>query len=108
MFYDSGYVDGFESVFTTQVLENLTPETLHALIESDPTAQQGQTVGKLVYGYEWYLALELSPSIAAGFVLNREYQFTFPENNDALDEWLVGEDEYAGWSILPSRDSKNV
>ena len=83
VFYDSGYVDGFESVFTTQALENLTPETLHALAESDQTAPQGQTVGKLVYGYEWYLALELSPSVAAGFVVNKEYQFTFPENNDA-------------------------
>ena len=83
LFYDNGYVDGFESVFTTQALENLTPETLHVLAESDPSAPQGQTVGKLVYGYEWYLALELSPSVAAGFALNREYQFTFPENNDA-------------------------
>ena len=83
VFYDSGYVDGFESVFTTQALEDLTPETLHALAESDRTVPQGQTVGKLVYGYEWYLALELSPSVAAGFVVNKEYQFTFPENNDA-------------------------
>jgi hypothetical protein len=36
------------------------------------------------------------------------YRLAFPENNDALNEWLVGEDEYAGWSILPSRDCKNV
>ena len=36
------------------------------------------------------------------------YRLAFPENNDALDEWLVGEDEYAGWSVLSSRDCNNV
>ena len=83
LFYDGGYVDGFESIFTTQALENLTPEALHTLAESDPITPDGQTVGKLVYGYEWYLALELSPSVAAGFRTGRAYRFTFPENDDA-------------------------
>ncbi len=83
LFYDSGYVDGFESVFTTQALENLTPDTLRELVESNPTTPAGQTVGKLVYGYEWYLALELSPSVAAGFREGKGYRFTFPENDDA-------------------------
>ena len=83
LFYDSGYVDGFESIFTTQALEDLTPEALRALVENDPTTPAGQTVGKLVYGYEWHLALELSPSVAAGFRTGREYRFTFPENEDA-------------------------
>ena len=96
LFYDSDYVDGFESVFTTQELENLTPEALHALTESDPVTPDGQTVGKLVYGYEWYLALELSPSVASGFRTGKAYRFTFPENDDAtatltLEKMVTGE-----------------
>ena len=83
LFYDGGYVDGFENIFTTQALEDLTPESLHTLIESTPTTPEGQTVGKLVYGYEWYLALELSPSVATDFRTGRGYRFTFPENDDA-------------------------
>ena len=83
LFYDSGYVDGFESAFSTKALENLTPDTLRALTESDPSFSSRQTVGKLVYGYEWYLALELSPSVATGFRIDKEYRFVFPENNDA-------------------------
>ena len=83
LFYDSGYVDGFESIFTTEALEKLTSDTLHTLVESTPITPDGQTVGKLVYGYEWYLALELPISMAAGFREGREYRFTFPENNDA-------------------------
>ena len=96
LFYDGGYVDGFESAFSTAALENLTPESLHTLIESIPKVPDGQTVGKLVYGYEWYLALELSPSVASGFFAGREYRFTFPENNDTeavltLERTVAGE-----------------
>lgn len=96
LFYDSGYVDGFESAFSTAVLEKLTPDSLHTLIESAPAVSKGQTVGKLVYGYEWYLALELSPSVASSFRVGREYRFTFPENDDAeavltLEKTVAGE-----------------
>lgn len=83
LFYDGGYVDGYESIFTTGALETLTPDALHTLTESAPTSPEGQTVGKLVYGYEWYLALELSPTVAAGFEAGKSYRFTFPENDDA-------------------------
>lgn len=97
LFYDSGYVDGLESVFTTQALENLTPDALHTLVESEPATPNGQTVGKLVYGYEWYLALELPLSVAASFRVDWEYRFSFPENNDAeatltLTDKVVGDD----------------
>ena len=27
----------------------------------------------------------------------RGYQLAFPENAQALDEWMLGEDEYADW-----------
>ncbi len=83
LFYDSGYADGYESIFTTDALETLTPDTLQTLAESTPTTPEGQTVGKLVYGYEWYLALELSHSVAAGFETGKSYRFTFPENDEA-------------------------
>ena len=97
LFYDSGYVDGFENLFTAKALETLTPDTLHTLVESTPVTPEGQTIGKLVYGYEWYLALELPVSIATDFRVGREYRFTFPENNDAeatltLTNKVVGTD----------------
>ena len=96
LFYENRYVDGFESLFSTSALEELTPDGLHTLVESTPTLPEGQTVGKLVYGYEWYLALELSPSVAAGFGVGREYRFAFPENNGAtakltLEKTVVGD-----------------
>ena len=83
LFYDTGYVDGYEGVFTTEALDTLTPESLRALAESTPATPEGQAVGKLVYGYEWYLALELSHPVAAGFETGKSYRFTFPANDDA-------------------------
>ena len=97
LFYDSGYVDGFESIFTAQALENLTPEALDALTERDPVTPSGQTVGKLVYGYEWYLAIKLTPAAASSLRTGKTYRFTFPENDDAtakltLTKTVVGAD----------------
>ena len=97
LFYDSGYVDGYESVFTASALDTLTPETLHTLIENSSATPEGQTVGKLVYGYEWYLAMEFSPSVASGFQTGKAYRFTFPENDDAtatltLEKMVTGTD----------------
>lgn len=83
LFYDADFVDGFESIFTASALETLSSESLHALAESTPSAPEEQTVGKLVYGYEWYLALELSDEVASDFLVGKSYRFTFPENNDA-------------------------
>ena len=110
LFYDSGYVDGFESLFTTQALETLTPDALHELTESTPTTPEGQTVGKLVYGYEWYLALELSPSVASSFRAGREYRITFPENNDAtakltLSKMVAGSDTVLAVFVCESHPS---
>lgn len=97
LFYDIGYVDGYESAFTPQALEDLTLESLAALTESDPAFPAGQTVGKLVYGYEWYLAMELAPSAAVRFRTGDTYRFNFPENGDAtasltLTKMVVGAD----------------
>lgn len=110
LFYDNGYVDGFESLFTAKALETLTPDALHALAESTPTTPEGQTVGKLVYGYEWYLALELPLSAAADFRVGREYRFTFPENDDAeatlvLTNKVVGSDTVLAVFVCESHPS---
>ncbi len=110
LFYDGGYVDGFEGVFTTQALENLTPESLHTLAESAPNTPEGQTVGKLVYGYEWHLALELSPSVAADFQTGKGYRFTFPENDGAtakltLTKMVSGADSVLAVFVCESHPS---
>ncbi len=82
VYYDGSFVDGYESMFSVDAVQALTPSSLDELLEQDPVLPSGQTVGKLVYGYEWYLALELSPDVAEGFRTGRSYQICFPENDD--------------------------
>ena len=100
LFYDAGFVDGFESIFTTSTLETLTPNALHILAESTPSLPEGQTVGKLVYGYEWYLALELNPTVATKFQEGKAYSFTFPENNDATAKLTLNKTVWGDDTVL--------
>lgn len=53
----SAEVDGFETVLTPEVLEELTPSRLSSLTADTATVSQ---VGKLVLGDEWYYAAVLS------------------------------------------------
>ena len=110
LFYDSDYVDGFESIFTTQALEDITPQSLRELIEKDPVIPDGKTVGKFVYGYEWHLAMELSPSVAFGFHVGKAYSFTFPENDNAtarltLTKMVAGEHSVLAVFVCESHPS---
>lgn len=53
----SAEVDGFESVLTPDILEDLTPSALSA-VAADPAA--ASRTGKLVLGDEWYYAAVMS------------------------------------------------
>ncbi len=82
IFYDRGYVDGYESAFTVSAAQSLTPSSLQALLKQEPQASSTQTVGKLVYGYEWYVAMELSTEVAKDFQTGKDYRITFSDNGE--------------------------
>lgn len=76
-FYDRGCVDGYETVYTPEQLDGLTPARLDELKSTPPVQDDKETtVGKLVYGYTWYLAVELEgdPSVLA---VGDTYEITF-------------------------------
>ncbi|MBQ8431305.1 MAG: hypothetical protein IJX28_00325 [Clostridia bacterium] len=82
-FYDRTYVDGYESLFTAEALEGLTEESLEHLKQAAPTIQEtATTVGKMVYGYTWYLAVELDCS-ASWFENEQLYRLQFPTADGA-------------------------
>ena len=65
----SSEVDGFESVLTPDLVEDLTPSSLSAL-RADPSAVS--QVGKLVLGDEWYYAAVMSAEDAAALLQRQE------------------------------------
>lgn len=74
----SAEVDGFESVLTPEILEDLLPSTLSALM-ADPVAVS--RTGKLVLGDEWYYAAALP---AGDAVALRDRQAELKEEGGTL------------------------
>lgn len=50
-------VDGFESTLTVDELEGYTPEKLSSVEKKNV---EGNVIGKIVYDYEWYMAVPVS------------------------------------------------
>ncbi len=81
VFYDAASIDGYETLFTPSALETLTPSALDALANQEPTTlSSGMAVGKVAYGYAWYLALTVDASLAESFAIGNSYEITLPEN----------------------------
>ena len=76
-FFDRTCVDGYESVYTIEALQSLTPQSLDALKDSPPVWKENTTTaGKLVYGYTWYLAVEVGGA-SSDFSVGDAYEVRF-------------------------------
>ncbi len=85
-FYDREYVDGYETLFTLQEAESLTPERFQELCQAEPQMSEGHAVGKLVYGYRWSLAVALGTDACSFLKEGEGYSFSFPENGGKVLE----------------------
>ena len=81
-FYDRNAVDGYEGTFTSAALETLTEQSFAALIASEPQVSDGFSVGKLVYGNRWYLAIGFDTEAGDLFEVDGSYAITFPASAD--------------------------
>ncbi len=103
-FYGRDYVDGYESVFSLAALENLTEDGLARLQMAAPASYDGRAVGKMAYGYEWYVAMQLPERVMSGLVVGEDYEITFPENGGRVLVLTV-ERRDGGMVIFRSDDS---
>jgi putative membrane fusion protein len=76
-------VDGYEALFSVDVLTELTVEGLKSLSSTQPPVMEKFAVGKMVYGYDWYLALLVHNAVALPDEGNT-YTVTFPEEQGSL------------------------
>lgn len=82
-YYDRGFVDGYESLFTLDALNTLDAARFAELTSAEPQSPMGGfSVGKMVYGYEWSLAIAFDAASSAFLTANETYSFRFPENRD--------------------------
>lgn len=71
----SGTVDGWEGLITPDQLDELTAQSLSALLSQTPTPVSGP-VGKLITGSTWYFAA-LLPGTDTGLQSGKTYSLTF-------------------------------
>lgn len=91
--YFVSYADGYEEELTMDKLSSITPELIGSVKDSGPV-DEGNIVGKLIDGYEWY---------AAGIIDNREAQFSLEE--DVKLKFQSTSDTVEG-TIFDIRDTK--
>ena len=82
-FYGRASVDGYEGLFTLDALRNLTVEAFSELTAAEAsTESRGAAIGKMVYGYDWSLAMRIDEDSETLFSVGERYTLTFPENRD--------------------------
>ncbi len=87
-YYGFSEVDGYETVFTQDALNQLDAESFAALKAEKPSTGDEFVVGKLCYGYTWRVAVEFSDACNELFEIGGIYEVRFPENDGATMEMI--------------------
>jgi hypothetical protein len=107
-FYFFRGTDGYEKVFNTSALEELTPSGLAALAKAKPEDHGGQVIGRYVHGTKWYVAMPADEATCLLFSIGRDYEVTFPGEGGKsvmmlLEKACIG-DGGDGYLLFSSRD----
>ncbi len=84
----SGYfymgVDGYESVFSADKVDDMTVADFDSMISAEPESESGYAIGKIVTGFKWYVATEIDVEDMKKYTVDREYDIMFPYNSDVI------------------------
>lgn len=80
-FYDE--VDGYESVFTFENIDNLSGESFDNLKNTSP--ESISSLGKIVKSSKWYIVFELDVNDAITFSPDNKYSVTFPSSDNKIE-----------------------
>ncbi len=100
--YFSEVVDGYESVLRPEILTDLTVAKLNALIKKKDTKAESQSLGKIIQGFSWYLAVETSEQDASrvkeGQTLNVD--FTQASLEAPVTVYSISKDRDKGKAVI--------
>lgn len=80
-FYSS--LDGYESVFTADVIDSLTIEQFDAMMNTEPIDYASNAIGKIATDFRWYIVIETNRDQLRFYNEGYSYRVIFPYNNDA-------------------------
>ncbi len=82
----SGYYvnkeDGFENVISVDHIDNLTAEELNSAFESEKKSPTDGSIGKIIDGYNWYVAAVVESVHASSFVKDKPVTLIFGDSDD--------------------------
>lgn len=79
-FYSS--LDGYESVFTGDVVDALTLELFDSMMKTEPIEYAANAIGKIATDFRWYIVIEATREELRFYNEGYSYQVIFPYNND--------------------------
>ena len=72
--------DGYENIYTSSNIENLTYASFVEMTKQSPSTEQA--VGKLLLNYRWYLAIPTVKGIADTYTVGDIYKVSFPDSEN--------------------------
>ena len=86
--------DGYEGVFTAELIEKFNAEDFYAAISAAP--DEASFVGKIVSSPKWYAATPVSLKESENYTKGRSYRLTFPDNGGYSIEMTLEKLVYDG------------
>ena len=81
---ESGYyvskLDGYENVLTCDDIEAITPEMLEKAYSGKKNEVSGSSIGKIIDGYNWYIATVIESSEAGSFSKGKSFSLMFDDS----------------------------
>ena len=81
---ESGYffrdIDGYESVYSSADIANMTYDDFIAMTQMSPSETTG--VGKILLDYNWYLSIPTVKGISDTYVIGQTYDVSFPDSDN--------------------------
>ncbi len=78
--YYVGTADGYENVLTVNDIDNLTPEMLTEALDSPKNDVPDNSIGKIISGYNWYVATILDAADTVGFKAGKAVKLILGES----------------------------
>ena len=77
--YFSEVVDGYESILTPSSLDEMTVEQFDKTVAQKPSAENSNSLGKIVKGFNWYLAAKIPAEQAERLQVGQELTVNFTQ-----------------------------
>lgn len=94
--YYVGSPDGYEDIITPENLDSLTPDMLSKALEAEKKAIPENSIGKIINGYNWYVATVIDTGKATGISKGKTVKLVLGNSDDNTVKTTVYSTEVVG------------